>query len=342
MLDVIHMPHRSAKQIFQAIQKAKKILLVSHKNPDGDTLGSLAAMMQYLQHIEKPYVAFCATTMSPNLLFLPHIAHMSQDKTLWDDAEIDLVISFDCSSPEYAGIDSYLPILRERGVTVANIDHHKTNPDFGDLNLVIPNASSTTEILYDFFVYNNIAIHADMATCLLTGIITDTGNFTNAGTTKHAIDIASKLIERGGNLSLIQGWVLKDKTVKGLKLWGTVLGRMAHHEPLDIVYTYVTREDAQKHGVGESEMEGIANFMNHIKDGRAGMILKEAEDGSFKGSFRTTHDHVDVSAFAKLFGGGGHAKAAGFSVEGPLEHAIAHIFEKIYMFEKGGMVLDET
>lgn len=328
------MPKRTAKQIFNAIQNAQKILLVSHKNPDGDTLGSLAAMMQYLRHIEKPHVAFCATDMSPNLSFLPHIDYVSQNNKLWDDKELDLVISFDCSSPDYAGIDKYLPILKERGVKVANIDHHKTNPEFGDINLVIPNASSTTEILYDFFVYNNIKIHADTATCLLTGIITDTGNFSNAGTTKHAIDIAGKLIEKGGNLSLIQGWILKDKTVKGLKLWGAVLGRMTHHEPLDIVYTYVTKDDVKKHDVDENEVEGIANFMNNIKDGRAGMILKETEDGRFKGSFRTTHDHVDVSSFAKLFGGGGHKKAAGFSVEGPIESAIEHIFKKIHMFEQ--------
>jgi len=329
------MPKRVAKQIFHAIASAKKILLVSHKNPDGDTLGSLGAMMQYLNHIEKPYVAFCATDMSPNLAFLPHISAVSQDKRLWDDKAIDLVISFDCSSPDYAGIEHYLPILKERGVTIANIDHHKTNPQFGDLNLVIATASSTTEILYDFFVFNKVDIQADMATCLLTGIVTDTGNFTNSGTTKHALTIASKLIEKGGNLSLIQGWVLKDKTIDGLKLWGTVLGRMEHHEPLDIIYTYLTKEDVQKHGVSENEAEGLANFMNQIKDGRATMILKEKDDGTFKGSFRTTSDDVDVSAFANLFGGGGHKKAAGFSVEGPLEKALSHIFETIHQFEQG-------
>lgn len=336
------MPKRVAKQIFQAIQKANKILLVSHKNPDGDTLGSIAAMMQYLRNIDKPHVAFCATDMHPSLRFLPHIDYVSQDKKLWDDKDVDLVISFDCSSPDYAGIDAYLPILKERDVTVANIDHHKTNPDYGDLNLVIPSASSTTEILYNFFVYNDIDISPDTATCLLTGIITDTGNFTNSATTKSTMEIASKLIAKGGNLSLIQGWVLQDKTVSGLKLWGTVLSRMAHHEPLDIVYTYVTKDDVAAHGVTENEVDGLANFMNNIKDGRAGMILKEKDDGTFKGSFRTTSDDVDVSAFAKLFGGGGHKKAAGFSVEGPIEHAIEHIFEKIHLFERGELAMGEA
>ena len=335
------MPKRIAKQVFQAIHSAQKILLVSHKNPDGDTLGSIAAMMQYLRNIDKSHVAFCATDMSPNLRFLPHMSYISQDQKLWDDADVDLVISFDCSSPDYAGIEAYLPILKERGVKVANIDHHKTNPDYGDLNLVISSASSTTEILYDFFVYNGVVITSEIATCLLTGIITDTGNFTNSATTKRTIDIASTLIAKGGNLSLIQGWVLKDKTVNGLKLWGTVLNRMEHHKPLDIVYTYVTKDDVKNHGVSENEVEGIANFMNNLKDGRAGMILKEKDDGSVKGSFRTTKDDVDVSAFAKLFGGGGHKKAAGFSVEGPLEHAIKHIFEQIHLYERGELAMAE-
>lgn len=336
------MPQRVAKQIFQAISAANKILLVSHKNPDGDTLGSIAAMMQYLRKIDKPHVAFCATDISPNLMFLPHLDYVTQNKKVWDDRDVDLVISFDCSSPDYAGIEQYLPILKERGVKVANIDHHKTNPDYGDMNLVIHSASSATEILYQFFAYNNVEITSHMATCLLTGIVTDTGNFTNSATTKSTMDIASKLIAKGGNLALIQGWVLKDKTVSGLKLWGTVLSRMMHHEPLDIVYTYVTKDDVESHGVTEHEVEGLANFMNNIKDGRAGMILKEKEDGTFKGSFRTTSDDVDVSAFAKIFGGGGHKKAAGFSVEGPLEHAIEHIFEKIHLFERGELALVEA
>ncbi len=336
------MPKRVSTHIFKAIQTAKKILLVSHKNPDGDTLGSLAAMMQYLRHIEKPHVAFCATDISPSLMFLPHIDYVTHQPKVWDDKDIDLVIVFDSSSPDYAGVEQLLPIMQERGAKIANIDHHNTNLQYGDFNLVLPKASSTTEIVHDFFVHNDVAITPGIATCLLTGIITDTGNFTNAATTKHSMNIASKLIEKGGNMAMIQGWVLKDKTVNGLKLWGTVLSRMAHHEKLDIVYTYVTKEDIKKHGVTEHEVEGIANFMNNIKDGRAGMILKETEDGNFKGSFRTTHDHVDVSAFAKLFGGGGHKKAAGFSVEGPIEHALEHIFEKIHLFENGELAMAEV
>lgn len=297
--------------------------------------------MQYLRRIEKPYAVFCATKMTNKLAFLPHIDELSTDTAVWKDEAIDTIIVFDSSSPDYAGIAGNIEKMKHKP-QVINIDHHKTNDNYGDLNLVLPQASSTTEVLYRFFRHNKVTIDTTMATSLLTGIITDTGNFTNSATTRETVKIASKLIGLGGDLSLIQGCVLKDKTMSGLKLWGNILERMDHHPELDIVYTYVTKDDLKKHEVDEEEIEGFANFMNNIKDGRAGMILKEKEDGTFKGSFRTTNDHVDVSAFAKLFNGGGHKKAAGFSVDGPLEHAIEHVFEKINLFERGELALAEV
>ena len=326
------MPRRTAKRIFQAIQAANKVLLVPHKNPDGDTLGSVAAMMQYLRRIHKPHVAFCATDISPKLRFLPHIEYITEQADIWQDTDIDLIIVFDSGDLGYAGIDTHVASMAVTP-TIVNIDHHNTNESFGDLNLVIAHASSTTEILYHFFLLNEVSIDADIATCLLTGLVTDTGNFTNAATTASSLDIAGDLIRRGGNLDLINGWIFRDKSLRSLRLWGAILNRIAKHDDLDIVYTYVTRKDLEEHNVSEHELEELANFLNSIEEGRAGMILKEKEDGTFKGSFRTTHDHVDVSAFAKLFGGGGHKKAAGFTVEGPLELALDTVFGGITQLE---------
>ncbi|NCO05255.1 MAG: hypothetical protein GW939_03880 [Candidatus Magasanikbacteria bacterium] len=322
------MPHRIAKQIFNAIQKSRRILLVPHKNPDGDALGSVASFMQFLRSIEKPHTAFCSSPISDRLNYLPHLEYITNDKRIWDDPSYDLVIVFDSGDLRYAGIADDIAKHRSR-LKIINIDHHPTNELFGDLNLVNTSASSTTEILYHFFKYNDITITSEIATCLLTGLITDTDNFTNAATSITSFSISSDLISHGGNLNLIRGWVFQDKSIKALKLWGTVLSRLKKHEDLDIVYTYITQDDLQEHNVNESEAEGLANFLNTIGDGKAGLILKELPDGKTKGSFRTTHDNVDVGAMSMLFGGGGHKKAAGFTIDVPYHEAFAYIFTKL-------------
>ncbi|MFH1286550.1 MAG: bifunctional oligoribonuclease/PAP phosphatase NrnA [Candidatus Magasanikbacteria bacterium] len=327
------MPKRTSKQIFNTILRAKKILLVPHQNPDGDALGSVTAMMQFLRTLEKPHTAYCKTDISERLRFLPHADYISQDDEIWNDTNIDVIMVFDSGDLEYAGVREQIENLKHKP-TIINIDHHKRNDHFGDLNLVLPHAPSTTSILFQFFAHNEIHVDQSIATCLLTGLVTDTDNFTNAATTAQSLTIGSDLISRGANLHLIKGWTLKDKTIAGLKLWGIVMQRLDRHEELDIVFTYVTQEDIRSQTVTESEIEGFANFLNTLEDGKAGMILKEHDDGSIKGSFRTNRDDVDVSSFAKLFGGGGHQKAAGFTISGPMEQAIPKIFNDIEKMEK--------
>ena len=323
------MPHRVATHIHRAIEQANKIMLVPHKNPDGDTLGSVAALMQYLRRIDKPHTAYCATAISPNLLYLPHTEYIfcEQDTHVWQDPEVDLVVVFDAGDLAYAGIDEHIASMLTRP-TIINVDHHTTNQFYGDHNLVMDTASSTTEILYGFFTYNNIHIDPDMATCLLTGLVTDTDHFTNAGTTSSSLTVAGELISRGGNFERIKASTLQNKTVQSLKLWGRILSRLTHDQETDIVYTHVTTADVEHFGLGDVETEGFANFLNTIGDGKAALILKQNTDGTYKGSFRTTQDSVDVSAYALALGGGGHKKAAGFTVDGPLEsarNAVLHV-----------------
>ncbi len=327
------MPHRIAKHIHDHIQSANKIILVSHQNPDGDTLGSAGAMIQYLKNIDKPHHAFCATPASSKLQFIPHIEKITQDEKIWEDQEVDTVLVMDSGDLGYAGVDKLVEKM-EQPVTLINIDHHATNTRYGKHNLVVDTSSSTTEILYKFFVYNNIDIDRHIATSLLTGLITDTGHFTNSATKPSSLNIAGKLLQKGADLNLINKHTAKDKTMHGLKLWGVAFGRMEHHEDLDIVHTYITKEDVEECEASKDDIDGIANFLNTIQDGRAGMVLRELDPGVWKGSFRTTNDETDVSAFAKLFDGGGHIKAAGFSVEGNIEEVLDKIFGEISEFEK--------
>ena len=323
----------TAKKIYIQLQKANKVLLVPHTDPDGDTLGSVGACIHFLESLNKPYTAFCPSNIIKKLQYIPHVGAISQDEKIWSDPEIDTVIVFDAGDLAYAGIDKLIKKLPNKPVII-NVDHHPTNEYYGDLNLVMDTESSTTAILYRFFVYNDIDIDGNIATCLLTGLVTDTDNFTNAGTSVASLIIASKLIQKGGDIKKIKGAVLKDKSVSGLKVWGKVLSRLTHHKETDIVHSYVTQKDMEEHGVSDEEVDGLANFMNNLQDGRAGMILKELPDGNIKGSFRTTRNDTDVSAYAKHLGGGGHKKASGFTVEGPIEKAIDFVMEAVLHVDK--------
>lgn len=270
--------------------------------------------------------------MSKNLAFLRHTDRITYDKSIWKQHKEFTVVTVDTGDLGYAGIDTIINELRYKP-TILNIDHHASNTQYGDLNLVIETASSTTEILYNFFKYNNIPITRNMATSLMTGLIYDTGSFSNAGTSRRALTIGSELIRLGADMNAIKQNMLKNKSVNALKLWGLVLSRLNLHPEHNIAHTFLKQDDIEKHGVTEEELEGIANLLNHLGDGDAVMLIKERKEGGIKVSMRTTKDHVDVSVIAKHFGGGGHTKAAGFSLEHTLDEAIEHIFEALTVHE---------
>ncbi len=322
------MEHNIAKQIHTKVMAASHLLLVPHQNPDGDALGSVTSFMKFLEKNNKPYTVFCKTDVTPKLKFLPGVEKVSSDPRIWETVPFDTIVVFDSGDLRYAGVAEYVEKLPKRP-TILCFDHHATNERYGDLNLVMTNASSTTEILYRFYTYNDVKIDRDIATCLLTGLVTDTDNFTNAATSAGSLAIGSDLIKRGGDLKLIEGWVFKDKSVATLKLWGKILSRLSHHAEHDVVYTYLTQQDLKDYQANDTEVEGVANFLNNLKDGRCALILKELPDGKVKGSFRTTRNDTDVSKIAKLLGGGGHKKAAGFTLEHNIEEALEKIWSVI-------------
>ena len=164
-----------------------------------------------------------------------------------------------------------------------------------------------------------------MATSLLTGIITDTDNFSNPATSAASLKVAGELLRIGANLKLINKKVTQNKTVNLLKLWGEVFSRLNKNESLGLVYTYITRADFERYGISDSEAEGIANFLNNLGEAKIALILKETPDGKVKGSLRTTKDDVDVSSIAQRLSGGGHRKAAGFTTEGTIEQVLNKI-----------------
>lgn len=317
--DFTHISHT----ILARIATSRQVMLVMHRKPDGDTAGSVLAMAHYLESIKKPHTCFCVDPLSQSLRFLPGAHKVTTDATLWHpkNAQFDLLMVFDASNLQYAGIHEYVANFTHssRRMTIVNIDHHKTNTHFGDHNLIIPTASSTCEIVYGILSSIDSITHP-IATCLLAGLITDTGGFMNLATSASAIATAAQLLSKGANVHRISTKTLRHRNHATLKLWGRALERL-YKNKMGMVVAPLAYRDLQECGVSYEAVEGLSNFLNILDqehDIQGICVLAEVEPGYIKGSLRTTNALIDVSKIATLFGGGGHAKAAGFDIRGHL------------------------
>lgn len=302
-------------KILPLIQKAERILLISDGRPDGDSIGSSSGMLNWLLSEGKDVTAFCAEPIPRNLRYLDNVHRFTNDPRTFDQA-YDLIMTFDAGDLRHCGIEELLP-KAPKTYTLVVFDHHNTNERFGDINAVFTEACSTCEVVYRFFEELNIAIDHKMATSLLTGINTDTGSFSNGGTTIKGMEAAVHLFRCGArHMDIVQN-LIRNKSVEGLKLWGLALSRLQHNPKLDLVTTYFLLEDLTAPGSEES-VEGMSNFLGAACGGcDTILVLKEAPGGKIKGSMRSLNR--DISKVAKLLGGGGHKKASGFMVNGKIE-----------------------
>lgn len=305
------------RQMHEAVQTSGRILLVAHKKPDGDTLGASSSVLNWLLREGKDVTIFCADKPAEAFRFIDNV-HVYTDNPQVFQAKYDLVIVFDSGDLRYCGIDQHVPKL-EPGYFLVNVDHHGTNVHFGDLNIVLTDASSTAEIVYRFFETNGVHIDDRMATSLLTGLFTDTNSFSNAATNPIAVDAFSKLVAAGGRHQDIKKHLLFDKSIESLKIWGLLLSRLHHNKKLDVVSTYLLLKDAEQ--VGTDIIEGVSNFLNEVTTGTDTILfLRELPGNKVKGSMRSVKRNI--ATVAKLIGGGGHNKAAGFTVNGRIEETL--------------------
>jgi phosphoesterase RecJ-like protein len=304
------------QKILEYITGAKTVLIVSHKKPDGDSLGSSLALFSALKQLHKKCYVFSADEPGQYFNYLPKIENILSDSENLDLKNFDLIVTLDCGDLKQTGIEDL--ISRDfKNIFLINIDHHRTNENFGHLNLVIENASSTSEIVYNIIKNLDVIVDKDIATCLLAGILTDTSNFTNAATNFSSLKIAADLLLRGARFNQINESTFKNKPIATLKLWGKILSRLEQNE-LGLVSAVITLNDLEDSQLDASALEGVANFLNNLDGARGVLVLKEERSGVIKGSMRSNDDALDVSEISKIFGGGGHRKAAGFTIKGKL------------------------
>lgn len=307
------------QQLHKVLEAAQSALVVVHRRPDGDALGSMAAFVELGEHYGIDCVTYCSeiSEFGDSLSFVYDTRNCVTNSKLLSGKHFDVVVVLDCGDLKHAGMIDVLPQLQS-GYTLVNIDHHATNDSYGDIAIVHPDASSTTEILYDIIRMLHAPISQHMATALLTGVLTDTMNFSNANTTPDTLRVASALLYHGAQIFEINGEVLANKTIAIVKIWGTVLQRLRQHPELPLISTCITLDDLKGVDATLDVTEGIANFLNNVGGDQAMLIVQQTEPGLVKGSFRTNSNLIDVSQLAKLLGGGGHKKAAGFATKGTL------------------------
>lgn len=299
------------------IKKAEKILIVGHKKPDSDAVGALIALSLFLEKFNKETVLSFNDPLPCRFNFLENSQKIVLlDKVRNNFLDFDVIITVDCGSYGLTGLDNIF--FKKADVSLINIDHHHDCSNFGAINIVDSNASSTAELVYNLFTRVGFIIDKKIATALLCGIFGDTDSFKNPNTTDRTLEITSNLLAAGADLGEIVRNTLSDKSVNTLRLWGKVLSRLKRHKESGIIFTVVTKDDIIENNVSFSDIEGIANFLNSIPEAKGSLVISERENGEIKGSLRTLSNKIDVSRIAHLFGGGGHKKAAGFSIKGKL------------------------
>ncbi|MBR6126536.1 bifunctional oligoribonuclease/PAP phosphatase NrnA [bacterium] len=305
------------------IKTSKKILLLSHMNPDGDTLGSMCAMYGMIYNRFKKKADMSIVSNVPfNYKFLPNIdlAQRHFDKSL----VYDLVISLDVASIERV-LDS--KIFFDKAKVSVNIDHHKTNPKFGDYNIIEPNASSCGEVLYKYFKECGWEVDLDSAICLYTAIMTDTGNFRFDNTSSEALRIAADLVDIGVNPADVYKKCYETKTKNFVMFQNYCVDKAKFLEENKIVYTTVYKKDLEKFSAGDDYTDGIAETLRAIETTEVSFVAKEVDTKLTKISMRSKT--VDVAQICAKFNGGGHTFAAGCTIKASVSDAVKKILSEI-------------
>ena len=292
--------------IQQAIQQAHQILVVTHVGPDGDALGSLTAMGTALTQQGKQFSLVCDNPVPRRFEFLPLVNQVQRSP---DTAvPYDLLIAVDCGDTLRMG-KAYAN-LPEPHPSIINIDHHITNTQFGNINLIDPQATSAAEILYRLFHDLDISFNADLALSLLTGLVTDTLGFRTHSVNAQTMKIAAELMDAGGNLDVVMSQTMTIKPLSTLHLWQLGLNKMKMEDGL--IWASISNEEREAVGHKGSGTVGLVNLLANVDQAAAGAVLLEMNDGIIRVGFRCRPPY-NVSEVAVNLGGGGHALAAGRS-----------------------------
>ena len=303
-----------------AIGGADRIALACHVGPDGDALGSMLGLAIAAANAGKEVAASFGSPfeMPPSLAFLPQ-EHLVAPKDF--PGKPELMVALDAGSAERLG-ELGANVKRARRVIV--IDHHVTNEGFGDIAVVDPNAAATGELVYEILRSLEWKTTPEIAQCLHTALVTDTGRFSYANTTPQTLRIAAELVEAGAVPSEISRHVYEEAPFGYLKAVAVAMGRAVLVPELRVVHTSITDEDLREAGIDWGDTENLIDLLRLAVEADTAVLAKGHEDGRVKVSMRSRGD-TDVGALAAAMGGGGHRLAAGFTAEDEVDAVIDRV-----------------
>lgn len=309
---------RSLSKLEKILGDHKNFLLICHERPDGDSVGSLLALGEILENMDKEVRLVSKDPVPEVFKFLSGSEKIKNDFSL---DNFEAVILLDNGDFHRTGFPERLCSINQESIHLINIDHHPKNDLWrtARVNFVDVEVSSTCELIYKMVSRLNLEISSSIATALLTGIFTDTGGFQHSNTSEEVLGAASALLNRGAKLRQISANIANSRSVEMLKLWGIALNRLIFDCGIGLAYSILTLEDIENAGATENEVSGLVNLINAIPESRVALLLYETSDGRVKGSLRTETDNIDMSKLAEILGGGGHKKASGFSLVGQFD-----------------------
>jgi phosphoesterase RecJ-like protein len=303
-----------------ALADADEVAIACHVNPDGDALGSLLAASLGLRKLGKKTYPTWGTTpaqVPASYAFLPGLDALIQPAEL---PATETFLALDCGSVDRLG-DAEPVALRAK--TIINVDHHRGNGDFGTFNLVVPTASSTAELVTSLLADLEVPLDLEIATCLYTGIVTDTGRFQYTNSSPDTLRLAADLLTFGVPAAKIAGEVFDSSPFGYLKLVGRVLDRARLLEKEGFVYSWIAQKDLEETGVSMEETEKVIDLIRSTRAADVAGLFKEQPQGGFRVSLRSKGPRT-VDGIARERGGGGHHLAAGFSTDN-IDETVAYI-----------------
>ena len=306
--------------IKEEIQKAEDVVILTHENPDGDAIGSALAMYLTLRKMGKQ-VDVIIPEFPKTFEFLPGAEEIKKEGK---EEIYDLAICLDVTG--ISRLNGYSKYFEDAKVKI-QIDHHQVNEMFADYNFVNPVSPACAQNLIFIIDQLGVEIDKEIGTCLLTGIITDTGGFKYEGVSAETFEFTSWLLAKGVNVSEVYKKVMQMKTRANFELRKLVMDRMEFLHDNKIAFTYMTLEDEKKVGAMPGDNEGLVEIGRDIEGVEVSILMREKANG-YKASLRS-NEYVNVSDVCVTFGGGGHKKAAGCNMYGSLEQIKLQILSEV-------------
>lgn len=307
------------EKIIKEIEKSRKVIIFGHKDWDGDSLGSALALQTAIKSLDKEALVISDEQMPQSLFFL---SKHFEIELVGEILDADLAIVLDAADISRTSSPRNLKNFLKTMGRLILIDHH-TPGNLMEKSVVAwvnPNSSSVSEMVYSLIKEMGVKIEKSMATGLLTGIVTDTSAFQSQNTSPGSLSISSDLILGGARMQeVVKNAHESQATIKKLKLMGVMISRIFFSENRKCLIAYITSDEVKKYHVEPAEIARIANRMNSVEGVKLAILLVEMGEGDLKVSLRTSEDFIDLAKLAKAYGGGGHQKAAGFTIKGKIE-----------------------